>query len=179
MAGGLVLAWVLTSVFMHRLPRRTSDLPDAPLLPGVDIPPALANVLGQACINCHSEKTKWPWYGYVAPVSWLVENDVTLGRQHLNLSRWDRLGAAEHRSFLTEIATVIENREMPLHRYVMFHSEVKLSAADSIQVNRMDARRTPPSSEPRVKCDKVNCDGNVLGTSKVFTLEQTTTSTAA
>jgi hypothetical protein len=70
----------------------------------------------------------------VAPVSWLVENDVKRARARLNLSRWDSLDAAEQRSLLTAIATVIENREMPLHRYVMFHPEVRLSADDSIQV---------------------------------------------
>ena len=92
------------------------------------------NVFATACINCHSEKTRWPWYSHVAPVSWLVENDVKRARARLNLSRWDSLDAAEQRSLLTAIATVIENREMPLHRYVMFHPEVRLSTNDSIKV---------------------------------------------
>jgi hypothetical protein len=52
----------------------------------------------------------------------------------LNLSRWDSLDSAEQRSILTPIATVIENREMPLHKYVVFHPEVKLSTEDSILV---------------------------------------------
>jgi hypothetical protein len=94
----------------------------------------VANVFAHACINCHSEKTRWPWYSHVAPVSWIVENDVKRARERLNLSRWDRLDTAEQRQLLTAIATVIENREMPLHRYVVFHPGVKLSAADSVQV---------------------------------------------
>ena len=94
----------------------------------------MVDVFAHACINCHSEKTHWPWYSYVAPVSWLVETDVKRAREHLNLSRWDRLDAAEQRMLLTAIATVIENREMPLHRYVVFHPEVKLSTDDSVQV---------------------------------------------
>ena len=94
----------------------------------------MVDVFAHACINCHSEKTRWPWYSHVAPVSWLVENDVKRARKRLNLSRWDRLDAAEQRLLLTAIATVIENREMPLHRYVVVHREVKLSADDSVQV---------------------------------------------
>ena len=70
----------------------------------------------------------------MAPVSWLVENDVKRAREHLNLSRWDSLDTAEQRLLLTAIATVIENREMPLHRYVVFHPEVKLSPDESVQV---------------------------------------------
>jgi hypothetical protein len=104
------------------------------LLPGAQIPPSVMDVFAHACINCHSEKTRWPWYSQVAPISWLVENDVKRAREHLNLSRWDSLDAVEQRLRLTAIATVIENREMPLHRYVVFHPEVKLSADESIQV---------------------------------------------
>jgi hypothetical protein len=130
----LLLAWILASVFVHALPHQASDRAGAPLLLGADIPPSVADVFAHACINCHSEKTRWPWYSNVAPVSWIVENDVKRARERLNLSRWDRLDTAEQRQLLTAIATVIENREMPLHRYVVFHAGVKLSTADSVQV---------------------------------------------
>ena len=82
---------------------------------GCSIPSSLADVLGHACINCHSENTSWPWYSHVAPVSWLVESDVKHALEHLNLTRWDHLEAAD-RVLLTAIATVIENREMPPHK---------------------------------------------------------------
>jgi len=126
--------WLLASVLVHPLPHQALDRAGAPLLQGADIPPSVRDVFAHACMNCHSENTRWPWYSYVAPVSWLVENDVKRAREHLNLSRWDRLDAAEQRLLLTAIATVIENREMPLHRYVVFHSQVKLSGDDSVQV---------------------------------------------
>jgi Haem-binding domain len=140
----LLLVWLLASVLVHALPHEASDRAGAPLLLGADIPPSVVDVFAQACINCHSEKTRWPWYSNVAPVSWLVENDVKRARGRLNLSRWDRLDTAEQRLLLTAIATVIENREMPLHRYVVFHPEVKLSADDSVQViewTRAERRR--------------------------------------
>jgi Haem-binding domain len=130
----LLLVWLLASVLIHPLPHEASDRAAAPLLAGADVPPPVVDVFAHACINCHSEKTRWPWYSQVAPASWLVESDVKRAREHLNLSRWDSLDAAGQRMLLTAIATVIENREMPLHRYVVFHPEVKLSAADSVQV---------------------------------------------
>ena len=33
----------------------------------------------QACFDCHSNETEWPAYSYVAPMSWLVRNDVEQG----------------------------------------------------------------------------------------------------
>jgi len=131
---GLLTGWLLASVFVHTLPHEASDRAGKPLLAGADVPPSVVDVFAGACVNCHSEKTRWPWYSHVAPVSWLVESDVKRARARLNLSRWDSLDASEQRSLLTAIATVIENREMPLHRYVIFHPEVRLSTDDSIQV---------------------------------------------
>ena len=136
--------WILGSVFVHPLPREVSSRAGAPLLRGADIPPAVEEVFGHACVNCHSEKTKWPFYSHVAPFSWLVENDVRHAREHLNLSRWDDLQEVDQRMLLTAIATVIENREMPPHRYVVFHPEAKLSAEDSARViewTRAERRR--------------------------------------
>ena len=130
----MLLVWLLASLFVRTLPHESSDRAGAPLLRGADIPPSVMNVFAHACANCHSEKTRWPWYSRLAPVSWLLESDVKRAREHLNLSRWDRLDAAEQRSLLTAIATVIENGEMPLHRYVVFHPEVQVSLEDSVQV---------------------------------------------
>src|SRR5580704_6974426 len=145
----LLLVWILASVFVHPLPHEVSDRASAPLLPGADIPPPVARVLANACVNCHSEKTQWPWYSRVAPVSWLVENDVKHAREHLNLSRWDGLQEVDQRMLLTAIATVIENHEMPPHKYVMLHPEAKLSADDAVRViewTRAERRRLRASA---------------------------------
>ncbi len=131
-------------MLVHPFPHEASDRAGAPLLPGADIPPSVADVFAHACVNCHSEKTQWPWYSRVAPVSWLVESDVKHAREHLNLSRWDGLQEVDQRMLLTAIATVIENHEMPPHRYVVFHPEAKLSAEDSVRViewTRAERRR--------------------------------------
>jgi hypothetical protein len=141
---GLLLAWLLASVFVHPLPHEATDRASAPLLRGADVSPSVVDVFAQACTNCHSDRTRWPWYSHVAPTSWMVENDVKRARERLNLSRWDSLDATEQLSLLTAIATVVENREMPLHKYVVFHEEAKLSAEDSIQViewTRAERRR--------------------------------------
>jgi hypothetical protein len=151
-ACSLLLAWILASVFVHPVSHEASDRASAPVLPGADISPAVAGVLTHACINCHSEKTQWPWYSLVAPVSWLVENDVKNAREHLNLSRWDDLQEVDQRMLLTAIATVTENHEMPPHRYVLLHPDAKLSADDAVRViewTRAERRRLRAASSNR------------------------------
>jgi len=126
--------WALVSVLVHRIPHDVSDRSGAPLLRGADISPSVSGAFKHSCIDCHSEKTRWPWYSNVAPASWLIEGDVQRARSHLNLSRWDSLDPAEQRTLLTAIATVVENREMPPPQYVMVHPQAKLSSADALQV---------------------------------------------
>jgi hypothetical protein len=43
----------------------------------------------RACMDCHSNETRWPWYTYVAPASWLTYYDVQRGRSELNLSTYN------------------------------------------------------------------------------------------
>ena len=54
--------------------------------------PEVVASLKRACYDCHSNQTVWPWYSNVAPVSWLIANDVKEGRAHLNFSEWTRPG---------------------------------------------------------------------------------------
>src|ERR1017187_6341112 len=51
-------------------------------------PPPVAAMLHAACYDCHSRETKWPWYSRIAPMSWLIANDVNEGRTNLDLSDW-------------------------------------------------------------------------------------------
>src|SRR5436305_12458710 len=81
-AGSLLVASVLTAP-------GTSGSAGLPLLAGAEIDPRILALLERSCADCHSERTRYPWYSYVAPVSWLIRNDVTAGREHLNLSRWN------------------------------------------------------------------------------------------
>jgi heme-binding protein len=129
-----LLVWFLTSALVHPLPHTISDRARTPLLTGAMISPPVAGVFERSCANCHSEKTHWPWYSQLAPMSWMVENDVKEARKHLNLSRWDLLDPDEQRLALTSIAKEIESGEMPPQRYVVIHPEARLSTEAAAQV---------------------------------------------
>ena len=56
-----------------------------------DVPEEVGLILKTSCYDCHSNETRYPWYAYIAPVSWLVVKDVKNGRGDLNFSEWDSL----------------------------------------------------------------------------------------
>lgn len=51
--------------------------------------PRTRELFFQACGDCHSNETAWPWYSHLAPASWLVQHDVDEGRAEFNVSIWD------------------------------------------------------------------------------------------
>ncbi len=50
--------------------------------------PQTHDLVQQACYDCHSYQTEWPWYAKIAPISWITWYDVTEGREDMNFSNW-------------------------------------------------------------------------------------------
>jgi hypothetical protein len=101
-----------------------------PVEHALEAPPDVAAILRRSCFDCHSNETRWPWYAYVAPVSWLVVGDVEDGRRHLNFSNWSEFSAKKRRTKAEEIVDEIKSGDMPLPKYVRMHGAAKLSASD-------------------------------------------------
>src|SRR5829696_5606097 len=80
------------------------------------------NLAVAACYDCHSNETEWPLYSYVAPMSWLVTQDVEAGRDEFNFSDWDEDGGDAD-----DAAEVILDGSMPPGRYEPLHPDAKLS----------------------------------------------------
>ena len=92
--------------------------------------PEVLAVLKRACFDCHSNETVWPWYAYVAPVSWLVARDVDDGRHELNFSHWGDYTPNKQSSKAGESVEKAESGEMPLPNYLRLHAEARLTPAD-------------------------------------------------
>jgi Haem-binding domain len=87
-------------------------------------------ILRRSCYDCHSNETHWPWYAYVAPVSWLVAGDVRDGRKQLNFSQWGHYSAKKRRTKADAIVEQVTEGDMPLAQYLRIHSDAKLSSAE-------------------------------------------------
>ncbi|MGH2697943.1 MAG: heme-binding domain-containing protein [Actinomycetota bacterium] len=83
-----------------------------------------AQLFDDACADCHSNETEWPWYSNIAPQSWLVQRDVDAGREDLNLSELDR-----EQDEIKDLIEIADN-EMPPRRYTFLHPEARLSRAE-------------------------------------------------
>lgn len=79
-----------------------------------------------ACFDCHSHETRWPWYSYVAPVSFFVQDHVDEGRGMLNFSAWDK-----PQKYSYEAARAVREAWMPLSSYLLLHGPARLNKAEA------------------------------------------------
>ena len=126
----------LASMLIHPFGLMKTQVSQEPLLTGALVESSVMKIFARSCQNCHSEKTDWPWYSYVAPMSWMIEKDVHEGRSRMNLSRWYEYSSEQKQQILAEMASLVRNRQMPLPRYVLLHPSAKLSEAEVDQVSR-------------------------------------------
>ena len=82
--------------------------------------PRTEQLMADACMDCHSNLTKWPWYSNVAPISWLVQKYVEDGREALNLSTDGEIE-------VDEMIEAIREGSMPPWQYKPTHPGARLS----------------------------------------------------
>jgi len=106
------------------------DKTNPPVTGEIKAPENVMQILRTSCYDCHSNESVWPWYSNVAPVSWLVVNDVNEGREHLNFSQWQSYSGEDKAEDIEEIWEDVEEGEMPSWYYLPLHPEARLSDKD-------------------------------------------------
>jgi hypothetical protein len=127
------IALIAIVVVMQLLP---SGLPEVTnqntndLIVNNKIPDSVVYLLKTACYDCHSNETVYPWYSYLAPVSWLVARDTKLGREELNFSLWESNNKMKKAKYLDNIVEEVSDGGMPMAIYPLMHPEAKLIKSD-------------------------------------------------
>jgi hypothetical protein len=90
----------------------------------------LVGVLDRSCGDCHSNRTVWPWYTQVAPVSWVIAQGVTEGRKAVNFSEWTSYSPDQRQTLLDASCADVSDGRMPGRPWTLIHPEARLSAQD-------------------------------------------------
>ena len=93
------------------------------------IPASVHLLLENACNDCHSNKTTYPWYANIQPMNWWLDHHVTDGKRKLNFSTFTKLTIAVQNHKLEEVIETVKESEMPLPSYTWLglHSNANLS----------------------------------------------------
>lgn len=88
--------------------------------------PQTRALVQRACFDCHSNETVWPWYVKIAPVSFIMVNHVSEGREELNFSDWTKPNVD-----FREIQEAVSEGEMPTWDYLLMHASARLTPAET------------------------------------------------
>jgi hypothetical protein len=111
---------------------------------GSTAPPEIVTLVRNACYDCHSSETKWPWYSYVAPVSWFVVGHVNDAHEALNFSEWPHDNPQRARKKWKHVGDEVESGDMPLRSYTWMHPKSRLNAQqrdELVKWTRSEAER--------------------------------------
>ncbi len=92
----------------------------------IKAPTEIMTIFKQACYDCHSNNTKWPWYSNIAPFSWIIDTHVKNGRKALNFSLWQEYTKEKKEEKLKAIFRTAY-ASMPLSSYIKAHEEADLT----------------------------------------------------
>ncbi|SHO60248.1 heme-binding domain-containing protein [Algoriphagus zhangzhouensis] len=126
---GLGIIFLVIQFVPNQLPEVIENNPKDLMGSGL-VEGEMATLLKTACYDCHSNETKYPWYSFVAPASWLVAKDTREGREEVNFSYWTDIDMMDKLAILDDVYSEVEEKHMPLPIYLSMHSEAKLTPED-------------------------------------------------
>jgi len=125
---GLLIAAAIVIMQFFRIDKSVPEMNEMDDFISQTNPPEKVKViLKNACYDCHSYKTQYPWYSNIAPVSWWLKDHIDEGREHLNFSIWRRYDLKRKKHKLEECWEEVEHGEMPLENYLYTHEEALLT----------------------------------------------------
>jgi hypothetical protein len=126
----LIVFLILIQIFQ---PERTNPPvePSRTFAAHADVPRDVHSVLMRGCEDCHSNRTRWPWYSHIAPLSWVITDDVNQGRRHMDFDDWEAVQdpqKADER--IPEICKEIKQNGMPPFSYRVAHRDLTLKTEE-------------------------------------------------
>lgn len=94
----------------------------------ITISDSVQAIIINACYDCHSNNTIYPWYSNIQPMGWLMAKHIKNGKDALNFSEFGSYSSRRQLSKLNGIANSIRDDIMPLRSYKLIHKNSQLSS---------------------------------------------------
>ncbi len=97
-------------------------------------PDAVRDSLREACYDCHSNNTRYPWYAEVQPVAWWMASHIKDGRRKFNLSEFGRYEPKKAAHKLEELINEVKEGEMAPGYYKALHAKARFNFEQSAEL---------------------------------------------
>ena len=131
LATGIV---VISIQFIQPAHNKNGQILATDILKMVSISDSVQLVLKNACYDCHSNNTNYPWYVNIQPMGWLLANHIKKGKAVLNFSEFGSYTTRRQISKLKSIADQIRGDDMPLASYKWMHKNARLTKDEKAMI---------------------------------------------
>lgn len=129
----LILLVALALIQFYRPEKNISEYRDVASFEEETKPsPEIKTILENNCYDCHSNKTEYPWYAEIAPISYVIADHVEEGNEHFNVSNWDSYNPKKKDHKLDELIEEVEEGEMPEKGYALIHGKMTMEEKEAL-----------------------------------------------
>ncbi|WP_188937085.1 heme-binding domain-containing protein [Puia dinghuensis] len=127
---GLVLVGIFIIIQFIRPAKNLSGDETNDIHKRYSVPLKVDALLQRSCVDCHTNKTTYPWYAEVEPVGWWLNSHIKDGKRHLNFSNFTAMRVAVQKKRMEDCIEQLNEDEMPLSSYTLIHRNAILANAD-------------------------------------------------
>ncbi len=91
-------------------------------------------ILDKACMDCHSNNTRYPWYYNIQPVAWWLANHVKDGKKELNFDEYTTRRPRFQYRRMEQTIDLVKKEEMPLDSYTWTHKDAILTIEEKTKL---------------------------------------------
>ncbi len=126
----ILLLGIIVIQFFPTMKNKSDMVPATDLMQSHEVPSQVATLLHNACYDCHSNNTNYPWYNHIQPLSWFLEGHIKEGKKHLNFSKFANYSQQKQKEKLEHLVKLVNEDKMPLTSYKILHAEARLTDAE-------------------------------------------------
>ncbi len=116
--------------FWHPARNKSEQVMSNDIIKTVVVSKQVQGILEKSCYNCHSNNTDYPWYAYIQPLHWYLNDHIEKGKAELNFNEFDSYSSRRKLNKLRAIESSLEEGTMPLPSYSLIHRKAILSDAE-------------------------------------------------
>ena len=134
---GLTLLGALLAIQLFRPEKNQLPVnPEQQLSSRYTVPDTVHSILQKACMDCHSNTTRYPWYAAVQPIAWWLDEHIIDGKKHLNFDEYTHRSLRYQYHKMEETIEMVKEEEMPLPSYTWTHKEARLTQEERVAITQ-------------------------------------------
>ncbi len=127
---GILLLSLILIQFFPTLNNVSDEVPTTDIIQSRAVPSQAATLVRNACYDCHSNNTQYPWYDKIQPFAWILENHIIDAKRELNFNEFETYDSNKQKKKFQSMKKLIEENKMPLTSYKIMHAEGRLSSRE-------------------------------------------------